>query len=663
MQNIDQTTVNAIRVLAADQVQKANSGHPGAPMGTAPMMYELWAHSMKHNPDDPDWLNRDRFVLSGGHGSAGLYALLHLFGYGLSMDDLKDFRQLGAKTPGHPEHEQTRGVECSTGPLGSGLASAVGMALAERYQAAKLNKPGYPIVDHYTFVEVGDGDLMEGISEESMSFAGAMNLSKLIVLYDSNDITIEGSTDLTFSEDVSKRMEALGFHTWYIEDGTDLEAIFKAIEEAKEDDTAPSFITVRTKIGYGSPKEGKASAHGEPLGVENVKAFKENIGWPVEPSFYVPEEVYEHCRYETDKGRHAEQAWQSMVDEACKKYPELKEEMKEILQAEAMSDLASDESLWIRPDKPEATRNSSSRILNILKDRMDSMLGGSADLGPSNKVTLQGEPDFNKDHPEGRNLHFGIREIGMGGIVNGMALSGLRPFAGTFFVFSDYVKPTARMSALMKLPVTYVFSHDSIGVGEDGPTHQPIEQLCTFRSIPNFSVFRPADAMETTAAWITAAQSKDHPVAIITSRQNLPQLEHSGKDALKGGYILEEASDGKPELILMGSGSEVSLLVEARKMLEEQGIPTRVVSMPSMDLFMKQPKEWRQMVLPDSVRARVAVEASNDPSWYRFIGMDGRFIGMEGFGTSAPATVLFPYFGFTPENIAKTAADVHAENK
>lgn len=664
MTNIDQKSVNAIRILAADQIQKANSGHPGAPLGTAPMMYELWANHLNHNPKDPKWVNRDRFVLSGGHGSAGLYALLHLFGYGLTVDDLKNFRQFGSLTPGHPEYGHTVGVECSTGPLGSGLAASVGMAIAEKHKAALFNREGYPVVDHCIFTEVGDGDMMEGIAQESLSLAGTMGLDRLIVLYDANNITIEGDTDLAFREDVAKRMEALGFSVWVVEDGTDMEAVGEAIEAAKADRAKPSFILVKNRIGYGSSKEGSASSHGEPLGEEVVKGLRNNLGWEHEEDFYVSDDVYQNFRELAKKGAEAEEEWKAMYEAYKKAYPELADELEKYHSGKADLKILEDESFWEVPEKPEATRASSGRIINMLKDAIPHLIGGSADLGPSNKTLMKGEKDFSAETPEGRNLHYGVRELAMGGISNGLALSGMRPYAGTFFVFSDYIKPMVRMASLMNLPVTYVFTHDSIGVGEDGPTHQPVEHLAMFRSLPNLIVFRPADAMETAAGWAVALQSETTPVALILTRQNVEQVRGTSKDAMRGAYVLSESMKAVPDAILIATGSEVALAMKAKKILEdEKGYGIRVVSMPSMELFEKQSDEYKESVLPKAVRNRVAIEASQDYGWGRYVGLDGRVVGMADFGASAPGSVLFDAYGFTPENVVKETVEMIESNR
>lgn len=660
MTNIDQQSVNAIRILAADAIQKANSGHPGAPLGTAPMMYELFAKHLSHNPRNPKWENRDRFVLSGGHGSAGLYALFHLFGYGISAEDLCNFRQLNSLTPGHPEYGHTVGVECTTGPLGSGLAASVGMAIAEEFLAEKFNRPGFDIIDHYTFVELGDGDMMEGISQEALSLAGTLKLDKLILLYDSNKISIEGDTDPVFAEDVDARMKSLGFSTWTVEDGNDLEAIAKAIEEAKSDREHPSFITVKTKIGYGSPKEGLASSHGEPLGADNVAATKEKLGWPSQEPFYVPTEVYENFTELAKRGQSKEDAWNALYAAYKKEYPEVEAEYRKMLDQQPDEAALEAADLFEVPEKAEATRVSSGRIINKLKDVMPNLIGGSADLGPSNKTYMNGEGDFAPENRGGRNIHFGVRELAMAGIANGLALSGLRPYVGTFFVFSDYAKPMARLAALMNLPVTYVYSHDSIGVGEDGPTHQPIEHMASYRSIPNMVVFRPADAKETAAGWTLAAKRTTGPTALILTRQNVPQLEETSKEAVKGAYILRDSKAELPQGILIASGSEVAPTLKAAQLLEKEGIDVRVVSMPSMELFEMQPEDYRESILPRKVKARTAVEASKDFGWGRYVGLDGEVVGMKSFGVSAPGSQLFDYFGFTPENIAETMKRVLA---
>ena len=661
MKNIDELSVNAIRVLSADAIQKANSGHPGLPLGAAPMAYELWANHMNHNPKDPEWKNRDRFVLSGGHGSMLLYSLLHLFGYGnLSIDDVKNFRQLNSLTPGHPEYGHTVGIEATTGPLGQGMAMAVGMAMAEAHLASVFNKDGYDIVDHYTYVLGGDGCMMEGISSEAFSLAGTLKLNKLIVLYDSNNISIEGSTDIAFTENVIERMNAFGFQTIEVEDGNDLTAIGKAIEEAKADKDRPSFIKINTLIGYGCPaKQGKASAHGEPLGVDNVTALKENINWPCKEAFEVPQKVYDNYKAIADKLATVEDSWNELFDKYAKEYPDMKEKWDNYYNGYDMSELFDSEEYWAKSEKDEATRSTSGTILNQIKKFMPNLIGGSADLAPSNKTNMKDAGDFSKDNYGGSNLHFGVREQAMAAIVNGIALhGGLRPFAATFFVFSDYTKPMARLTALMKLPVVYIFTHDSIGVGEDGPTHEPIEQLAAFRSLPNFCVYRPCDRTETAAAWMHAIQSKDEPTALVLTRQNLKQQAGSSKEALKGGYILEDSTKAEPDAIIIASGSEVALATGAREELLKEGIDVRVVSMPSMDEFEKQSEEYKQSVLPNSCRKRVAVEALSDFGWYRYVGLDGKVVGMTGFGASGPAGQLFEKFGFNVENVVNTVKSV-----
>ncbi|WP_302609331.1 transketolase [uncultured Mitsuokella sp.] len=666
MSNIDTKCVNVIRVLAADAIQKAKSGHPGLPLGSAPMAYELWANHMNHNAKDPKWANRDRFILSGGHGSTLLYSLLHFYGYGLTMDDMKQFRQDGSLTPGHPEYGHTVGVEATTGPLGAGMGMAVGMAMAEAHLASMFNRPGYPVVDHYTFALGGDGCMMEGISSEAFSLAGTLGLSKLIILYDSNKISIEGSTDIAFTENVQARMRAFGFQTITVEDGNDLEAIGKAIEEAKADKEHPSFITVKTLIGYGCPaKQGKASAHGEPLGEENVKALKENLGWP-EPdkSFNIPQDVYDHYAELAKKGEAAEEAWNKMFAEYCEKFPEDKARWEKYHTAVNAEALYHNDEFWAYEDKAVATRNLSGKMINRLKDIMPNLIGGSADLAPSNKTHMEGEGDFCKTNYAGRNLHFGVRELAMAAIANGLTLhGGLRAYVATFFVFSDYAKPMIRLAALMGIPVTYVFTHDSIGVGEDGPTHEPIEQLAMLRSLPNINVFRPADATETAAGWYLAATATKTPTALVLTRQALPQLPGSSKEALKGAYVVSEAHDAENmDGILIATGSEVSLAIEAQKELGKSGLDVRVVSMPCMDLFEKQDVAYKESVLPKKVRARVAVEALSSFGWGRYVGLDGATVCMESFGASAPAAQLFKKFGFTKEHVAEVAMKVIAAN-
>jgi len=659
MSNIDTMSVNAIRVLSADGVQKANSGHPGLPLGAAATAYELWAKHMKHNPANPKWPNRDRFILSGGHGSMLLYSLLHLFGYGLTIEDLRQFRQDNSLTPGHPEYGHTVGVEATTGPLGAGMAMAVGMAMGEAHLAAKFNKEGYPIVDHYTFVLGGDGCMMEGITYEAMSLAGTLGLGKLIVLYDSNKISIEGDTDIAFTEDVRKRFEAFGFQTLVVEDGNNLEEIGAAIEAAKADLTRPSMITIKTKIGYGSPKEGKASAHGEPLGEDNVRAMKENLGWPSQEPFYVPEEVYAHYKALVQEKAKDEEDWNKLFEKYCAEFPDMKELWNKYHDENAAKDLINNEAFWAFEDKADATRNLSGKTINKLKNYLPNLIGGAADLAPSTKTYMSDMGDFSSKDYSGRNLHFGVRELAMAGIGNGLMLhGGLRAYVSTFFVFSDYVKPMARLSALMGLPLTFVLTHDSIGVGEDGPTHEPIEQLAMLRAMPNFTVYRPADATECAAAWYYAATSTKTPTALVLTRQNLPQLAGSSKEALKGGYIISDSKKETPDAIIIASGSEVQLGIHAQEELAKEGIDVRVVSMPSMDVFELQSEEYKESVLPKNVRARVAVEAGAEFGWGKYVGLDGTTITMKSFGASAPAGVLFKKFGFTTENVVNAVKSV-----
>lgn len=660
MNNIDIKSVNTVRVLSADGIEKAKSGHPGLPLGAAPIAYELFANHMKHNPKNPDWANRDRFILSAGHGSMLLYSLFHLFGYGnLNMDDLKSFRQLDSKTPGHPEYGHTVGVEATTGPLGAGMGMAVGMAMAEAHMASVFNKEGFDIVDHYTFVLGGDGCMMEGISSEAFSLAGTLGLSKLIVFYDSNGISIEGSTDIAFTENVVDRMKAFGFQTIEVEDGNDLAAIGKAIEEAKADKNRPSFIKINTVIGYGAgKKQGTAGAHGEPLGSEALAALKSGFGFNPEESFKVDADVYENFNKINEKNAKIEEEWNKLFKEYASKYPEDAKKWDNYY-SEINASLIDSDEFWAWDDAPAATRNISGSIINRLKDIFPNLIGGSADLSPSNKTVMNGEGYISKDDYSGRNIHFGVREFAMTAITNGILLhGGLKAYCATFFVFSDYTKPMARLSALMNIPTIFVFTHDSIGVGEDGPTHEPIEQLAMLRSLPNFNTFRPADARETIAAWYAAMVSKSTPTAIVLTRQNLPQLDGSGKKALKGAYIIKEASKSTPDMILIASGSEVSLAVEAAKELEKDNISTRVVSMPCMDVFETQSKEYKEEVLPKTVRNRVAIEALSSFGWDRYTGLDGRVISMNSFGASAPQDLLFKKFGFTKENVVATAKEV-----
>lgn len=656
--NINQKAVNALRILSADQVQKANSGHPGLPLGAAPIAYSLWANNMNHNPKNPNWENRDRFILSAGHGSSLLYSLLHMFGYGLSLEDLKSFRQFGSLTPGHPEYKHTAGVESTTGPLGAGVSTAVGMAMAEAHLAAKFNKDGYPIVDHYTYALTGDGCLMEGVAYEALSLAGTLKLDKLIVLYDSNRITIEGDTDLAFTEDVAARFEAFGYHVQLVEDGNDLDALNAAIAKAKADKERPSLIICKTQIGYGCPaKVGKASAHGEPLGEDNIVELRKFLGWENQTAFEVDAEIYDHYKALAEEGAKKEEAWKAMFAEYSTKYPEDARLWDEYFAKLDVQKIIDSEEYWAHEDKAMATRAVSGDIINKLKDVYPNLVGGSADLAPSNKTEMKGQGYFSATDRSGRNIHFGVREMAMTAITNGIYLhGGLNPYCATFFVFSDFMKPMIRLSSLMGLPVTFVLTHDSIGVGEDGPTHEPIEQLAMLRSIPNLNVFRPADYTETAVAWASAIGSEATPTAIVLTRQNLPQLEGSSKEAFKGGYILAEATNkDKIDLIIMASGSEVELALGAKEELEKEGKSVRVVSVPCMDIFETQSPEYIEEVLPSAVRTRLAVEAANPMPWYKYIGLDGDVVAMNSFGASAPAKVLFDHFGFTVANVVDKA--------
>ena len=657
MDTISQKTINSIRVLAAEAIQKANSGHPGLPLGSAPMAYTLWAKHMNHNPKNPKWENRDRFVLSAGHGSTLLYTLLHLFEYGVTMEDLKSFRQEGSLTPGHPEYGHTVGIETTTGPLGQGIATAVGMAMAEKHLAAKFNKDGYDIVDHYTYALVGDGCLMEGISYEAAALAGTLKLGKLIVLYDSNNITIEGDTNIAFTEDVRARFEAQGFETFLVEDGNDTEAISKAIAQAKANLNKPSLIEIKTQIGYGCPKkQGKASAHGEPLGADNIVEMKAFLGHDDE-EFFVADDVRAHMTELVKAGEAKEDKWNELFADYKKAYPELGAEWDKWYSDEEISlDLYKN---YTDLQGKKATRNASFDVINYMSDLVPNLIGGSADLAPSTKTYMNGKGDFSSEDYAGRNLHFGIREHAMGAVANGIAVhGGLKTFCSTFFVFSDYMKNPMRLAALMKLPVTYVLTHDSIGVGEDGPTHQPIEQLAMLRSTPNMVTFRPADAKETVAAWEYALNSKTEPVAIVLTRQDLPYLEKTGAEAKKGAYVVAGVKPQDADIILIGSGSEVQLVVEAVKELEAEGIKVAAVSMSSMDVFEEQSKEYKESILPSNKTKRVAVEALTSFGWHKYTGLEGEVISMDNYGESAPAGIIFKKNGFTVEHVVEVAKNV-----
>ncbi len=654
MQDVKQLTINSIRLLSAEAIEKAKSGHPGMPLGAAPIGYSIFTN-MVFNNKNTKFDNRDRFVLSAGHASMLDYSLYYLFGFGLTIEDIKSFRQLGAKTAGHPEYNVCPGVETSTGPLGQGIANAVGMAIAENYLATKFNKEGFPVVDHYTYALCGDGCMQEGIENEAASLAGALGLGKLIVFYDDNDITIEGSTDITFTENVAKRHEAMGWQVINVKDANDVPALNRAIKKAKAEANKPSLIIVKSTIGYGSNLAGKASCHGAPLGEEGIKSLRESLNWNYAP-FEVPEEVLKHCKKFGAKGRKAEKAWKAMFAEYKKAYPELAEEYTKWMKNELV-DLENIEELW-QYEKDDASRGYGSTVLNKIAKYVPNLIGGSADLANANKTVMKGRGDFLPTDKTGSNMHFGIREHAMSAICNGMYLhGGLMTYCATFAVFSDYMRNGMRMSAIMELPITYVLTHDSIGVGEDGPTHQPIEHLSSLRAMPNMRVYRPADGRETTAAWIAALKGKN-PASLFLSRQTLPMLEGTGKEAFKGGYILSDSNKKTPDIIMMASGSEVELILKAKKILAEEGIDARVVSMPCMEDFEAQSKKYRESVLPSGVRARLAVEAGSPMSWYKYVGMDGKILGIDEFGTSAPAKLVFEHFGFNVENVVKYAKEV-----
>ncbi|MCE5236515.1 MAG: transketolase [Eubacteriales bacterium] len=654
MEHMQNQAISAIRVLSAEAVQKAKSGHPGLPIGAAPMAYTLFSQ-MKQNPKNPKFEDRDRFVLSAGHASMLLYALLHLFGYGLTLDDLKSFRQWGSLTPGHPEFGHTVGVEATTGPLGQGFAMAVGMAMAEKRLAAQFNREGFDIVDHYTYTLMGDGCMMEGVASEAASLAGSLKLHKLIALYDSNRITIEGGTELAFTEDVAARFTAYGFFVQDVKDGEDIAEISRAIAAAKAQKEKPSLIVVHTKIAHGTAKEGKASAHGEPLGEDNVKAYKENLGWNTE-AFHVPAEVYNHFAAMQPRFQKYEDDHTALIAAYAAAHPELYKEWLAWHSDTLPEALLNGESLCAA-DAKKATRALGGDALNRLSNYLPNLFGGSADLSPSTKTELKGKPYFSAETPEGANIHFGVREFAMAAICNGLALhGGVRPYCSTFLVFADYLKPAVRLSALMGLPVLYVFTHDSIGVGEDGPTHQPVEQLASLRATPNTYVFRPADANETSACYLEALKLKA-PAVMSLTRQDLPQLPDAGAGAARGGYILREPK-GTPDIILMGSGSEVELLYKAADILSVQGYTARLVSMPCMELFEKQDAAYKESVLPKAMPKRVSVEAGATVSWQKYVGLNGKSVGIDRFGASAPAARVFEEYGFTPEHVAKVALEV-----
>ncbi len=654
MENIDNLCVNTIRVLSLDQIQTAKSGHPGMPLGASPMAYVLWDRFLKHNPKNPNWFNRDRFILSAGHASAMLYSLLHLYGYDLPLEELKRFRQWGSKTPGHPEYGHTPGVEATTGPLGQGFGMGVGMAIAECFLANYFNREGFNIVDHYTYAIVSDGDLMEGISSEAAALAGRLKLGKLIYLYDDNRITIDGKTDIAWSEDIELRFKAHGWHVITVPDGEDLEAIYGAIKAAQDEKDRPSLIKIRTHIGWHSPKQDNPAVHGAPMTEEEAKETKRRLGFPEDRYFYIPEEALQHFRKAIDKGQKAEEEWKKMFEEYRKKYPELAEEFERFVNSELPPNWDTDLPVYKDENKKVATRSASGEVINVIADKLPNFIGGSADLASSNKVVMKGKGDFYCDSPNGRNIHFGIREHAMGAAVNGMALhGGLIPFGATFFVFSDYMRASVRLSALMGIHSIFIYTHDSIGVGEDGPTHQPVEHLMSFRVMPDLTVIRPADANETVEAWKIAIKEKS-PVLLVLTRQNLPVLNpevYPIKEGVKkGAYTLVDVEN--PDVVLIGTGSEVHVCLEARRILEEKGIKAKVVSMPSWELFFRQPEEYRESVIPKDI-PKVAVEAGSSLGWKEIIGDNGVVIGMESFGASAPGNILMEKFGFTPENVVE----------
>jgi transketolase len=662
---LDQLSINTIRMLAADGVEKAKSGHPGMPMGAAAMAYVLWTRFLRHSPKNPGWPDRDRFVLSAGHGSMLLYSLLHLSGYDLSLEALQNFRQWGSKTPGHPEHRLTPGVETTTGPLGQGFANGVGMAIAERYLAARFNRPGHHIVDHFTYGIVSDGDLMEGISHEAASLAGHLGLGKLIYFYDDNHISIEGDTDIAFTENRTGRFVAYGWHVQRVDDGNDIAALEQALNEARKETRRPSLIAVRTHIGYGSPnKQDTAGVHGEPLGPEEIKLTKDNLKWPREPSFLIPDEVSAHFRQAIDAGRKLENRWQTAFEAYRENFEAPAAEWDRWVSGRLAEGWQNDIPVFESDDKGLATRVASGTVLNAVAPKIANLIGGSADLAPSTKTLLGGEADYQATNYAGRNLRFGVREHAMGGILNGMALhGGLIPYGATFLVFSDYMRPAIRLAALTELKVIYVFTHDSIGLGEDGPTHQPIEQLASLRAIPNLTVIRPCDANETAEAWRAAISHRNGPVALALSRQNLPTLDRKSKYAPaeglhQGAYILSEAAGNKPDVVLIASGSEVQIALEAAEMITAKGPAVRVVSMPSWELFEAQPAQYHHRILPPQIKAKIAIEAGSPQGWHRYVGEFGHIIALDHFGASAPVKVLYEKFGLTAERIVEKALEI-----
>jgi transketolase len=665
-QSIDELSVNTIRTLAMDAVQKANSGHPGMPMGAAPMAYALWTQHLRFNPKNPSWLNRDRFILSAGHGCLLLYSLLYLTGYDLSLDDIKNFRQYGSKTAGHPEYGHAPGIEVTTGPLGQGFANGVGMAIGQKYLASRYNKKGHDIIDYRIFAIVSDGDLMEGISSEAASIAGHLQLGNMIYLYDDNHISIEGDTKIAFTEDVAMRFEAYGWHVQVIDDGNDLGKISQAIDNAVKEKSKPSLIKVRTHIAYGSPnKHDSASAHGSPLGEDEVKLSKENLGWDPNKYFYVPDEVLKHYRKAVDNGKKFENDWNEKFNKYKKEFPELAKEIESQIKGKTITSGNWREHLpeFTVSDGSIATRSASGKVLNSIAAYLPFLIGGSADLAPSNDTHLKDYSDFEPGNYGGRNFHFGVREHAMGAILNGLVLTnGFIPYGGTFLTFSDYMRPPIRLAALMGIRPIYVFTHDSIGLGEDGPTHQPVEQIAALRAIPNITVIRPADANETSYAWKTAIEHTTGPVALILTRQKLPVLDRTkyspAENLSKGAYVISESKNKKIDLIIIGTGSEVSLCLETQKKLQEENIFARVVSMPSCELFEKQSKEYRESVLPNSVKKRLAVEAASSFGWAKYTGDEGNSVTVNKFGSSGPGEIVMEKYGFTVENLVNKVKEL-----
>lgn len=657
--SIDEVCINTIRFLAIDGVEKANSGHPGMPMGDAPMAYVLWKQFLRHNPSNPKWLGRDRFILSAGHGSMLLYSLLHLTGYNLPLEELKNFRQWGSHTPGHPEYHPEIGIETTTGPLGQGFANGIGMAMGEKYLADRFNKPGFALFDYNIYAICSDGDLMEGVSSEAASIAGHLGLGKIIYLYSDNRITIEGSTDLAFTEDVAKRFEAQKWHVQKV-GGNDTEGIALALKAAREETARPSIIIARTNIGFGSPaKQDTAEVHGAPLGKEEVKATKEKLGWPLEPSFYIPEEASKEFRNAVPQGEGLEKQWNELFKNYEKQYPELAKEIKDIMEGRRSTEWIKALPVFTEKDGSMATRSASGKVLNAIAKDTPFLIGGSADLAPSTNTLMKGMGNFLPDSV-GRNLHFGVREHAMGSILNGLALTkGIVPYGATFLIFSDYMKPTIRLAALMGIQTIYVFTHDSIGLGEDGPTHQPIEQLAGLRAIPNAIVLRPADATEVTEAWKTALLNENGPVILVLTRQNVPVLDRTKYPAAegvsRGAYVLADPAEGEPEVILMATGSEVSLALGAYEDLSKRGIKARVVSMPSWALFERQDAEYKNSVLPSHIKTRISIEAASPLGWDRYVGPEGDIIGINRFGASAPYKTIYEKLGLTVENISARA--------